>query len=346
MALKKNLFDWCMENDKQYLLDEWDYDKNEFLIPDYVSYLSHIVIDWKCKYGHEWEEPLYDRTKLGHVCQGCKKINREKILRKKEEVNAHKQSLVDRLNTESFAIKHPLETSEWLYSDIANITPYNVFPASQKYATWKCSKCGHIWRTTFNNRHQGHGCRICNASGECKRKTHDVFVDEIHHMNDNIDVIGTYINSKHKIEFACKQCGHHWYKAPGNMLNYCICPVCNKSKGEQAIYKVLVDKNIKFETQYTFKDCRHKNPLLFDFCVFDDNNKIILLIEYDGEQHFEPIDFFGGNNSFEHIQCNDQIKNEYCEKHNINLLRIPYYEFKNIKTLIDNKIQSILTTQN
>lgn len=346
MALKMSLFDWCMENDKQYLLDEWNYDKNEFLIPDYVSYLSHIVIDWKCQYGHEWEEPLYNRTKMGHVCQECKRINQEKILAKKMTAEGRKQSIADRLNTEFFAIKHPLESSEWLYSDIDGVTPNNVLPASQKYATWKCSKCGHIWRTTFNNRHQGHGCIICNASGERRRKTHDVFVDEIHNMNDNINVVGKYIDKKHKIEFSCQQCGHHWYKAPENMLKYCICPVCNKSKGEQAIYKVLTDKGIIFDTQYTFSDCKYKHPLPFDFCVFDDNRKVILLIEYDGEQHFSPIDFFGGNKSFAGTQRNDNIKNEYCKRNNIDLLRIPYYEFKNIKTLIDDKIQSILTIQN
>lgn len=346
MALKKSLFDWCMENDKQYLLDEWDYDKNDFLIPDYVSYLSDIVIDWKCKFGHTWEEPLCNRTKNGHVCKKCKEIKKKQIEQEKQNAKERRKEKETKTMNSSFAIMHPVETDEWLYSDDNIITPYNVLPASQKYATWRCRFCGHIWRTTFNNRHQGHGCKVCNSPSAIMKKSHKTFVDEVYQRNDNINVDETYIDSRTKIWFSCKQCGHRWRKSPENMLKYCICPICNKSKGEQAIYKVLYDNGLNFSTQYVFDDCRFKNPLPFDFCIFDDNNNVMLLIEYDGEQHFEPIEFFGGDDAFEITQRNDKIKNEYCIKNHIDLLRIPYFEFENIKTLIDNKIQEILNLSN
>lgn len=48
--------------------------------------------------------------------------------------------------------------------------------------------------------------------------------------------------------------------------------------------------------------------------------------------------FFGGNNTFEITQKHDKIKNTYCKEHNINLLRIPYYEFDNIDTILNNHL--------
>ena len=81
--------------------------------------------------------------------------------------------------------------------------------------------------------------------------------------------------------------------------------------------------NIKFLPQYSFDDCKHIYVLHFDFAIFKDD-KIIGLIEYDGRQHFEPIEFFGGEKGFEQTKKRDEIKNAYCKINNIPLLRLPY----------------------
>lgn len=49
------------------------------------------------------------------------------------------------------------------------------------------------------------------------------------------------------------------------------------------------------------------------------------LIEYDGEQHYKPVEFFGGEEGFKNAQYRDKIKNDYCENNNINLIRLPYF---------------------
>ena len=34
------------------------------------------------------------------------------------------------------------------------------------------------------------------------------------------------------------------------------------------------------------------------------------------------------------LKKNDEIKNKYCEKNNLKLLRIPYYDLKNIEIIL------------
>lgn len=91
---------------------------------------------------------------------------------------------------------------------------------------------------------------------------------------------------------------------------------------------ILEEANIPFRQQATFKDLKQITLLRFDFAILDNNKeKILRLIEFDGEQHFQEIEFFG---PLEKIKNNDKIKNEYCINNNIPLVRIPYWERNNI----------------
>ena len=77
--------------------------------------------------------------------------------------------------------------------------------------------------------------------------------------------------------------------------------------------------------------------LPFDFYLPQYN----LIIEYDGEQHFKPISVFGGEDAFWTTVTHDAIKNQYCEDNDIDLLRIPYWEFDNIEKLIKDKLNGL-----
>ena len=100
---------------------------------------------------------------------------------------------------------------------------------------------------------------------------------------------------------------------------------CINSKGELKIITLLQKHLISYDTQYTFSDCANINVLRFDFFV--DNR---YLIEYDGEQHFKPIEKWGGEEKLKITKQRDQIKNEYCKTHNIPLIRIPYTHYDKI----------------
>ena len=96
---------------------------------------------------------------------------------------------------------------------------------------------------------------------------------------------------------------------------------CLLSTGEMLIGKLLNKKEISFEQQKIFENCYlHNNgKCRFDFYV---NNTY--LIEYDGQQHFEPVEYFGGEEQFKIQQERDAYKNQWCKDNNIPLIRIPY----------------------
>ena len=104
------------------------------------------------------------------------------------------------------------------------------------------------------------------------------------------------------------------------------------SKGEYFISCFLTNNNIKYISQHWYSDCRNILPLPFDFYLPDYN----ILIEYDGRQHFESVDLFGGQEGFERRKLNDEIKNKYCIKNGIHLLRISHLED------VDSKLNDFL----
>ena len=103
---------------------------------------------------------------------------------------------------------------------------------------------------------------------------------------------------------------------------------CLTSKGEALIATLLSQLNISYKQQYIFPDCLTENgyPCRFDFAIIE-NEQVKCLIEYDGIQHYINEGNFG---SLEQNQKRDQIKNTYCKKHNIPLLRIPYWEYQQL----------------
>lgn len=104
---------------------------------------------------------------------------------------------------------------------------------------------------------------------------------------------------------------------------------CLRSRGEERISKVLSEMNISFVSQKTFDDClnfEQTSFLYFDFYLPDHN----CCIEYDGEQHFHPVEHFGGKEKFLRLQQHDKIKNEYCKNNNIKMIRISYVDYNKI----------------
>ena len=66
-----------------------------------------------------------------------------------------------------------------------------------------------------------------------------------------------------------------------------------------------------------------------------------ICIEFDGIQHFEPVEHFGGVKAFKSLIKRDKIKNDYCQKNKINLLRIDYIQIDNIDNIISVFIDKI-----
>lgn len=98
------------------------------------------------------------------------------------------------------------------------------------------------------------------------------------------------------------------------------------SRGEIKIEDILRTAGINFQEEYSFPDLISNNgrPLRFDFAVFDDDDNLMFLLEYQGIQHYIAKSKFGGVSGLKKQQYNDMQKREYCRKHNIILIAIPY----------------------
>ena len=113
----------------------------------------------------------------------------------------------------------------------------------------------------------------------------------------------------------------------------------DKTPGEKDIAKRLAYFNIKFERQKTVcKNPETNKHLKADFFLPDYNT----YIEYDGEQHFKPVKFGSSiveaKEAFKQSKKRDRIKNKYCKKHNIGMIRIQYNHKSPIKEIIRNII--------
>ena len=153
------------------------------------------------------------------------------------------------------------------------------------------------------------------------------------------------------VYWICPKCGNSYYcKICGRTQEGQKCPLCptrSSSSGEKEIQEWLLENNIEYLKQFSFDDCKYKKKLRFDFCVFI--NKIMFLIEYQGRQHYVPVDFFNKTNSdnrikeFESNKERDGIKELYCKFKNIKLIIIPYWEKKNIRKILEKEL-NILTS--
>ena len=100
------------------------------------------------------------------------------------------------------------------------------------------------------------------------------------------------------------------------------------SRGEIKIEEILLESGLSFKMEYIFPDLKSPSgrPLRFDFVIFDDDGKIDFIIEYQGKQHYEPSEKFGGKKALYQQQYNDTQKRRFCALHDFNLIEIPYTE--------------------
>ena len=149
-----------------------------------------------------------------------------------------------------------------------------------------------------------------------------------------------YMNTSTLLDYICS-CGNQTRTTWSNFQRREGCSICSikRSRGELKIEKILDLKEIEYISEYRADSCRDKRIIPFDFAIKNDSF-LLGLIEYDGKQHFEPIEFFGGETALKETQRHDQIKTDYCVKNSIPLLRIPYTEFNNV----ENTVSAFLTT--
>lgn len=182
-----------------------------------------------------------------------------------------------------------------------------------------CPKHG-VFEQRVDRHLYGRGCKKCSNLNQFIG-SHKFIENSNKKHNYKYDyslINGKYINQKSKIEIICPIHGI-FEQIASNHTKGCGCHSCGKdSNGQKTIRKYLNDNKFSFKEQKNFKNCSYKKYLYFDFYLPEHN----ICIEFDGVQHFEPIEYFGGEKIFEENKIRDHIKNEYCKNNNIKLIRI------------------------
>ncbi len=136
----KSFEEYCIENGKNNLIDEWDYEKNAPLMPHDVGYASSKKVAWQCKNRHQWDAIIANRVRWSN-CPYCagKKVCKENCL----------------------ATLFPLVAKEWDYEKNAPMTPAEVTTGTSKKVWWMCPK-GHSYEASVHSRaHLQTQCPYC-----------------------------------------------------------------------------------------------------------------------------------------------------------------------------------------
>jgi hypothetical protein len=206
------------------------------------------------------------------------------------------------------------------YEWIKEQNTYSFFPLpkdihSHTLILSKCNVCGNINKKTIYDYMRERGCPVC-AKNTLKTK-----LDFQKEIGEEYNIL-EYKGMDHSCLIKHNLCNFVYKRSP----RHYTCPKCGGSKGEKKIRYYLNKNNIIFEEQKVFNIKGHK--LRVDFYLPTYN----LAIEYQGEQHYKPIDFFGGQKTFEKQVLYDNYKREYFKN---NLLEIPYTDYDNIEQILN-----------
>lgn len=230
------------------------------------------------------------------------------------------------------AMNIPYTTEEFIQvvHDInPNIAVLGEYVNANTKILFKCLIDGYEWETIPYVVLMGCGCPMCGNKkiGEKLRLSKDEIISRVECRGGQILNLNDYLNgSEENLKIVCPSCHNVFitslFKYQRGMGH--LCPDCfqKESYGENNIRVWLAKHNVKFYREHVFNECIDIHKLLFDFYLPEYN----MCIEYQGRQHYEPVEYFGGEAQFQLQQKHDQIKRNYCKDHNIRLLEIPYWE--------------------
>lgn len=234
-----------------------------------------------------------------------------------------------------------IESKDKFLKDLSqqNISPLSEYISNTDLMKFKGIKCNHCFEMTpsslkkrINKNKSCPKCfsknsklsfkEVCDRVSKSTQKEYKV-----------ISKIEDYESTRSKIKIFHKTCGEITeitYKnfSLGKRCRYCSNKT-NTSKASQLLMRLLKQVSIDFEYEKTFDDCI--NPMTgcklpFDFYI----DKLKTVIEIDGEQHFLPVEHWGGQKKLNETQYRDYIKDKYCLENNLRLIRIPLVNIENL----------------
>ena len=224
------LYDYCKENNKEYLLNEWDYESNKNFDIKTILAGSNKKVSWICsKCGYKWQARIIDRAKNNNNCPAC----------------ANKVVVI---GFNDLATKYPNIAKEWHPTKNGNLTPKDVIATTHRKVWWQCEK-GHEFiqsvdlRTTRNQ-----GCPICNnqkilVGYNDLATTYPEIAKEWHPTkNGDLTPQDVTASSKQKVWWQCEK-GHEFEQSiDKRTVRNQSCPYCSGYKA----WKGLNDFETKF----------------------------------------------------------------------------------------------------
>ena len=294
--------------------DRYDYSR-----VDYNGGRSKIIIGCRI---HGWFEQLASNHMSGRNCKKCgdieggktSKITLEEFLSRAKGWHGDKYdySLVD-LENNNISDKVKI---------ICPIHGSFMQSATRHISGGRCQPCGKAYRAD--------GAKL----------TQEEFISKVIAVHDNTyDYSKTvYTCAREKITITCKRHGDFEQSASAHSKGQ-GCPQCSQSNGEAAIALWLTSNDIDYVKEKTFKGCVSPKGGALKFDFYLPRHKV--LIEFDGQHHYGPIEYFGGTKAFNLVQRHDTIKNDYAEKKGMPLLRIPFFSKKDVPVLLETFLTQI-----
>lgn len=304
---------------------QWDYVKNKYITPDIIYARSRKKVWWKCPEGedHSWIAEI--RSRVNGI--GCPICSGRKIAR-----------------SNSLANRFPKVADMLHKTKNKGLTGFDFTPYSNRLVWWQCPiGIDHEWQATVANVVNGSTCPVCLG-----RKITDSnnlsalfpkLIEEWDFEKNTVDPLRISPGSKEKAWWVCKRDGEHkWCSSIKDRTGKDSgCPVCsiklNVSETEMLdIIKALLPHR---EVLYRYRPVWLRRMELDVFIP-----SLNLGIEYQGIQHFKPIDFFGGKETFIELVKRDKLKKKICRNQGVMLIEVFYDEVLSSKLILDKLINA------
>lgn len=329
----KSFYQWCIDNNRQDLLDRWDYELN-ILKPDEINYGSTKEYYFKCPRGiHKSELKSISKLTSGN----------NKFLKCKD-CNSFAQWGIDNICID-FLDKY------WDYYRNIGIDPWEISKGSNTYKVWiKCQeKDYHESYDIFpNNFINDNRCPFCNSNSG---KVH--YLDSLGSLKTESLNVWSKGNNKTPYDYAPMSKTEAYWKCPDNKhKEFCRtignsnvrdfkCPECSFSKGEHEISNYFSNNSIFYIPQKTFDGLIGLGGGLLSYDHY--LAKYNLLIEYQGEMHERFVrGIHKSIKDFEKQVEHDRRKKEYALANGYNFLEIWYYDFDKIETILEKELNKII----
>lgn len=183
-----------------------------------------------------------------------------------------------------------------------------------------CKKHGRFEQTPDKHL-SGAGCNECAGIVRSSNKGFITKANIVHNGAYQYNACD-YINARTKVIITCPKHGH-FIMTPNNHLRGKGCRKCNRSTGEVAVAKILDELGLVYHSEHVLQYTTYR----YDFYI----PSLGILIEYDGVQHYKPVNIFGGNDMLNKQRLVDASKTELAKLYGMILIRIPYTKYDNLK---------------